>query len=42
MRRLRQIFPAPLLPLITGLIVAAIGLILVIGGIWLTALGGSA
>ena len=42
MRRLRQIFPAPLLPLITGLMVAAIGLILLIGGIWLTALGGSA
>ena len=42
MRRLRQIFPAPLVPLITGLIVAAIGLILLIGGIWLTALGGSA
>src|SRR3546814_5851510 len=42
MRRLRQIFPAPLLALITGLIVAAIGVILLIGGVWLTALGGSA
>ena len=41
MLRLRQIFPAPLLPLITGSIVAAIGIILLIGGIWLTALGGS-
>ena len=41
MLRLRQIFPAPLLPLITGVIVAAIGIILLIGGIWLTALGGS-
>ena len=42
MRRLRQIFPAPLLALVTGLIVAAIGVILLIGGVWLTALGGSA
>src|SRR3546814_7936873 len=42
MRRLRQIFPAPLVALITGLIVAAIGVILLVGGIWLTALGGSA
>lgn len=42
MRRLRQIFPAPLLPLITGSIVAAIGVILLIGGVWLAALGGSA
>src|SRR3546814_402107 len=42
MNRLRQIFPAPLLALIAGLIVAAIALILLIGGVWLAALGGSA
>src|SRR3546814_20710298 len=42
MNRLRQIFPAPLLALIAGLIVAAIALILLIGGVWLAPLGGSA
>src|SRR3546814_11312178 len=42
MNRLRQIFPAPLLALIAGLIVAAIALILLIGGVWLAALGGPA
>ena len=41
MQRLRQMFPAPLLPLVVGLVVAVIGLILLIGGIWLVALGGS-
>lgn len=42
MNRLRQMFPAPLLTLIAGLIVAVIALVLLIGGVWLAALGGSA
>jgi len=42
MRPLRQIFPAPLLALIVGLVIALIAIVLIIGGIWLVALGGSA
>ena len=42
MNRLRQTFPAPLAALIAGSIVAIIALILLVGGIWLAALGGSA
>lgn len=41
MNRVRRIFPAGYPALIIGLIVALIGLILFIGGIWLAALGGS-
>ena len=41
MNRFRQTFPAPLLPLIIGFIVALIGLVLLIGGAWLALLGGS-
>lgn len=42
MNRFRQYFPAPLTALVAGLIVAAIGLVLLIGGLWLVTLGGSA
>lgn len=42
MNRLRQTFPAPLTALIAGLIIAIIALVLLVGGIWLAALGGSA
>ena len=42
MKRLKDIFPAPLTALIIGLVEALIALALLIGGIWLAALGGSA
>ncbi len=42
LRKLREIFPAPLPALITGVILAAIAIILLGGGAWLVALGGSA
>jgi quinoprotein glucose dehydrogenase len=42
MKKLRQIFPGPWLSVIVGLVVALIGIILLIGGVWLAALGGSA
>ena len=42
MNRLRTLFPAPLLTLIIGLLTALIGLVLLIGGVWLALLGGSA
>ncbi|PAL19599.1 membrane-bound PQQ-dependent dehydrogenase, glucose/quinate/shikimate family [Sphingopyxis sp. GW247-27LB] len=41
MARLREIFPAPLLALAVGFVVALIAAVLLIGGIWLAALGGS-
>lgn len=41
MNRFRKTFPAPLLPLIVGGIVALIGFVLLIGGAWLALLGGS-
>jgi len=41
MKRLRQIFPAPWLALLTGLILALIAVVLLVGGAWLAALGGS-
>ena len=41
MNKFRQIFPAPFLALAIGLAVAIIGLLLVIGGVWLAVLGGS-
>ncbi len=41
MNRLRQIFPASWLALLTGLILALIAVILLVGGAWLAALGGS-
>ena len=41
MKSLRQIFPAPLVALIVGIVVALIALILIIGGAWLAVLGGS-
>ena len=41
MTRFRRMFPAPLLPLIVGFVVALIGLVLLIGGAWLALLGGS-
>ncbi|ALC12422.1 membrane-bound PQQ-dependent dehydrogenase, glucose/quinate/shikimate family [Sphingopyxis sp. 113P3] len=41
MNRLRQIFPAPWLALLTGLILALIAVVLLVGGAWLAALGGS-
>jgi len=42
MKSLRQIFPAPMLALIVGFVVALIALVLIIGGVWLAVLGGSA
>ncbi len=42
MTRFRQIFPAPPVALTVGAIVALIAIILLVGGIWLAALGGSA
>ncbi len=42
MKPLRQIFPAPILALIVGIVLALIALVLIVGGIWLAALGGSA
>jgi quinoprotein glucose dehydrogenase len=42
MQKLRQIFPAPWPSLLVGAVVAIIGVILLIGGIWLAMLGGSA
>jgi len=41
MQRLRQYFPAPILALVIGIIVALIAIILIVGGIWLAAVGGS-
>ncbi len=42
MNRLRRTFPAPLFALTAGAIVALIALVLLVGGIWLAVLGGSA
>jgi quinoprotein glucose dehydrogenase len=42
MQKLWQIFPAPWTALLIGGLVAVIGFILLVGGIWLAALGGSA
>ncbi|SKB67107.1 membrane-bound PQQ-dependent dehydrogenase, glucose/quinate/shikimate family [Sphingopyxis flava] len=41
MNRIRQIFPAPWLALLTGLILVLIAILLLVGGAWLAALGGS-
>lgn len=42
MKPFRQIFPAPLPALAVGIVIALIAIILIIGGVWLAALGGSA
>ena len=42
MKSLRQIFLAPIVALIVGFVVALIALVLIIGGVWLALLGGSA
>ena len=41
MNRARQLFPAPIAATILGAIIALIGIVLLIGGIWLAAVGGS-
>jgi len=42
MNRIRQFFPAPVPALVVGFIVAIIAIVLLIGGVWLALLGGSA
>jgi len=41
MNRARQLFPAPIAATILGAIIALIGIVLLVGGIWLAAVGGS-